>query len=118
MQKSISPPVQHHRRDLLLQASSDEVSHLLLQASSEEVASGEWWASFAVFTDDREKSLLYWMPSLFRAFATEHEAEHSAQRAGLRFIEQSTWLRNRRVRVQVLRSAPLYPAHADECRTP
>jgi hypothetical protein len=63
MQESISPPVQHHRRDLLQQASSDEVSHLLLQASSEEVAHGEWWVSFAIFTDDGEKSPLYWMPS-------------------------------------------------------
>jgi hypothetical protein len=75
MQKSISEPVQHHtvqhhRRDLWL------------QASSEEVAKGEGGASFAVFNDDREKSLVYWMPSLFHLFAQE-----AARRAGLRFIE-------------------------------
>jgi hypothetical protein len=80
MQKSISEPVQHHtvqhhRRDLWL------------QASSEEVGKGEWWASFAVFNDDREKSLVYWMPSLFHLFASEHEAQEAARRAGLRFIE-------------------------------
>jgi hypothetical protein len=43
-------------------------------------------ASFAVFTIDREK-LVYWMPSLFRAFATEREAERAAHIAGLEFIE-------------------------------
>ena len=76
MQKSISEAVQHHTRDLLLQASSEDV-----------LGNGGWWASFAVFTDDHEKALVYWMPTLFRLFATEHEAQEAARGAGLRFIE-------------------------------
>jgi hypothetical protein len=60
--------------------------HLLLEASAEE-ADGEWWASFAIFNDDSEKALLYWMPSLLPLFATEQEAQEAAHRAGLRFIE-------------------------------
>jgi hypothetical protein len=31
--------------------------------------------------------LVYWMPSLFRAFATEREAEQAAHCAGLEFLE-------------------------------
>jgi hypothetical protein len=72
--KSVSQSVTHYRRHLLLQASSEEMD-------------GEWWASFAVFNDDSEKSLLYWMPSLLPLFATEHEAQEAARTAGLRFIE-------------------------------
>jgi hypothetical protein len=44
-------------------------------------------ASFAVFNDDSEKSLLYWMPSLLPLLATEHEAQEAARTAGLRSIE-------------------------------
>ena len=61
--------------------------NLLLEAAAEEVAEGEWSASFAVFTDDR-KALVYWMPSLFRAFGSEREAERAGHSAGVEFIEQ------------------------------
>jgi hypothetical protein len=60
--------------------------NLLLEAASEKIADGEWSGTFAVFKIDREK-LVYWMPSLFRAFATEREAERAAHIAGLEFIE-------------------------------
>jgi hypothetical protein len=69
-----SPSVTHCRRHLLLEASAEEVD-------------GEWWASFAIFNDDNEKALLYWMPSLLPLFATKQEAQDAAQAAGLRFIE-------------------------------
>jgi hypothetical protein len=61
--------------------------NLLLEAASEETAEGEWSGSFAIFTVDR-KALVYWMPSLFRVFTTEREAEQAAHRAGLEFIEK------------------------------
>jgi hypothetical protein len=60
--------------------------NLLLEAASEETGQGEWSASFAIFTVDR-KMLVYWMPSLFRSFATEREAQQAAHSAGLEFIE-------------------------------
>jgi hypothetical protein len=61
--------------------------NLLLESSAEELAAGEWSASFAVFTRDR-KNLVYWMPSLFRVFRTEREAELAGHSAGVEFIEQ------------------------------
>jgi hypothetical protein len=61
--------------------------NLLLETSAEELAAGEWSASFAVFTQDR-KNLVYWMPSLFRAFGTEREAELAGHSAGVEFIKQ------------------------------
>ena len=75
MSQSYPGPVQLHYRNLLL------------ESSAEELAPGEWSASFAVFTDDR-KTLVYWMPSLFRAFGTEREAEQAGHCAGVEFIEQ------------------------------
>jgi hypothetical protein len=71
-----SQSVTHSRRQLLLEASAEEVD-------------GEWWASYAIFNDDSEKALLYWMPSLLPLFATEQEAQDAAHTAGLRFIEYS-----------------------------
>lgn len=61
--------------------------NLLLEVTAEELAAGEWSASYAVFTDDRKK-LVYWMPSLFRPFGTEREAEQAGHSAGVEFIEQ------------------------------
>ena len=61
--------------------------NLLLETTAEETAVGEWSASFAVFTQDR-KTLVYWMPSLFRAFGTEREAERAGHMAGVDFIKQ------------------------------
>jgi len=60
--------------------------NLLLEAASEATGQGEWSASFAIFTVAR-KLLVYWMPSLFRSFATEREAQQAAHSAGLEFIE-------------------------------
>jgi hypothetical protein len=74
MSTSDPQPVQLHYRDLLL------------EAAAEEIADGEWSASYAIFTVDRSM-LVYWMPSLFQAFATEREAEQAARTAGLEFIE-------------------------------
>jgi hypothetical protein len=69
-------PTEHTRRKLLL------------ETGSEEVTEGEWSASFAVFTDDRDRALVYWMPSLFMAFPTAHQAEQAARSAGLWKLEQ------------------------------
>jgi hypothetical protein len=51
--------------------------HFLLQTSAEEDETGQWSASFAIFAEDRERTLLYWMPSLFMSF-------DSSQRNGRR----------------------------------
>ena len=69
-------PIKHSKRDLVL------------QTTSEQEADGQWSASFAVFDDDRPRSLVYWMPSLFRTFRSEHEADDAAMSAGLEFIEK------------------------------
>jgi hypothetical protein len=41
-----------------------------------------------VFTNDRERHLVYWMPSPFRPFASNAEARQAAHTAGLQYIEQ------------------------------